>query len=50
MTGETLREAQFESAVGGYLRWVVSAFMVITGLLAEIRDILVRMENQQARS
>lgn len=30
MTGETLREAQFESAVGGYLRWVVSAFMVIT--------------------
>lgn len=30
MTGETLREAQFDRAVGSYLRWVVSGFMAIT--------------------
>lgn len=32
MAGETLREAQFEGTVGGYLRWVVSGFMAITAV------------------
>lgn len=30
VTGETLREAQFERAVGCYVRWVGSAFLAVT--------------------